>query len=233
MKQFPIGPFLFVACFALTVPFVAAETRDLHFSGFTGVSVGWGIGVDITQGSDFQVQVTGDSQDLDELKVEKEGDVLTFSHKSRWGGWNRHGKLSVSIVMPALTSLDLSGGSQGRISMDVASKSFSAELSGGAGLKGQLRCRDIKLGLSGGAELHLSGQGGNLTIDGSGGSTCDTREFAVSNVDSELSGGSNATINMNGELNANQSGGSEIIYYGNATLGHTDSSGGSRIRKGS
>ncbi|RPJ85693.1 MAG: DUF2807 domain-containing protein [Acidobacteria bacterium] len=233
MKHFSIKPFLLFACLALAVPFLSAETRDLNFSGFTGVSVGWGMEVGITQGSDFRIQVTGDSRDLDELRVEKEGDVLTFSHKSRWGGWNRHGKLSVDIVMPALTSLDLSGGAEGTITMDVASKSFSADLSGGAELKGELRCRDVKLSLSGGAELHLSGQGGNLTIDGSGGSTCDTREFAVENVNSELSGGSTATINMNGELNADQSGGSEIIYYGNATLGRTDSSGGSRIRKGS
>ena len=232
MKHIPMRPFLFVACLALAVPFVAAETRDLNFSGFTGVSVGWGMNLDITQGPDFRVQVTGNSEDLDQLKVEKDGDVLVFSQKSRWGGWNRRGKLSVNIVMPALTSLDLSGGSKGRISMDVASKSFSAELSGGAELNGQLRCRDVKLGLSGGAELHLAGQGGNLTIDGSGGSTCDTKEFAVQNVNSELSGGASATVNMNGELNADQSGGSEIIYYGNATLGRTDSSGGSRIRKG-
>jgi len=233
MKHFPIKPFLLVACLTLAVPFLSAETRDLNFSGFTGVSVGWGLNLDITQGPDFRVQVTGDSEDLDELRVEKDGDVLTFSHKSRWGNWNRRSKLSVDIVMPALTSLNLSGGSKGRISMDVASKSFSAELSGGSELNGELRCRDVKLSLSGGAQLHLAGQGGNLTIDGSGGSTCDTKEFAVQNVDSELSGGSNATINMNGELNADQSGGSEIIYYGNATLGRTDSSGGSRIKKGS
>jgi hypothetical protein len=233
MKHIPMKPFLFAASLALAVPFLSAETRDLNFSGFTGVSVGWGMNLDITQGSDFRVRVTGDSADLDQLRVEKDGNVLTFSHKSRWGTWRRRGKLSVEIVMPALTSLDLSGGSRGRISMDVASKSFSAELSGGSELNGELRCRDVKLSLSGGAELHLAGQGGNLTIDGSGGSTCDTREFAVQNVDSELSGGSNATVNMNGELNADQSGGSEIIYYGNATLGRTDSSGGSRIRKGS
>jgi len=233
MKYFLTKPFLLFACLALTGPFLSAETRDLNFSGFTGVSVGWGMDLEITQGSDFRVQVTGDSRDLDELRVEKEGDVLTFSHKSRWGGWNRHGKVGARITMPALTSLDLSGGSEGRITMDVASKSFSADLSGGSELTGQLRCRDIKLVLSGGSELHLSGQGGNLTIDGSGGITCDTKEFAVENVNSELSGGSTATINMNGELNADQSGGSEIIYYGNATLGRTDSSGGSRIRKGS
>ncbi|MFB3902574.1 MAG: head GIN domain-containing protein [Acidobacteriota bacterium] len=232
MKHFPIAPLVFFAGLTLAVPFLSAETRDLNFSGFTGVSVGWGMEVDITQGPDFRVQVTGDSRDLEELRVEKEGDVLTFSHKSRWGGWNRHGKVSANIVMPALTSLDLSGGSEGRITMDVASKSFSADLSGGSELNGQLRCGDIKLVLSGGSELHLSGQGGNLSIDGSGGSTCDAREFEARNVDSELSGGSTATINMNGELNASQSGGSEIIYYGNATLGQTDSSGGSRIRKG-
>ncbi|RPI28416.1 MAG: DUF2807 domain-containing protein [Acidobacteria bacterium] len=231
MKQLSMKPFLLLLCFALTAPVAFAETRDLHFTGFTGVSVGWGIEVDITQGPDHRVQVIGDSRDLDELKVEKEGDVLVFSHESR-RGWRRHDKLRVNIVMPTLKSLDLSGGVEGQLSMDAGSETFSGELSGGSELNGQLRCGDLKLSLSGGAELHLAGQGGNVYIDGSGGAECDLKEFKVADVTSELSGGSTATVNMNGVLNANQSGGSQIIYFGSATVGRSSSSGGSGIRKG-
>jgi hypothetical protein len=117
--------------------------------------------------------------------------------------------------------------------MDSASEPFTAELSGDAELNGQLRCGDIRISLSGGGELHLVGEGQDVDINGSGGSQCDLREFQAANVRSQLSGGSRAIVNMNGVLEADQSGGSEIIYYGNATLGQVQSSGGSKARKGS
>jgi hypothetical protein len=37
---------------------------------------------------------------------------------------------------------------------------------------------------------------------------------------------------MNGRLNADQSGGSSVVYYGNATMGTTDLSGGASVSKG-
>jgi len=59
----------------------------------------------------------------------------------------------------------------------------------------------------------------------------DLTDFPVHNADVELSGGSVATINSDGELDANLGGGSILFYIGEPTLGDIDSSGGSVIRK--
>ena len=208
-----------------------ADTRTLSYSDFTGVSVGWGMRLDITQSSSYSVQVTGDLDDLDDLKVAKRGKTLTFE-MDRHFGWTRRGRISVEISMPTLTELDLSGGSVAHITMDIGGKSFAAHLSGGSSLEGDLRCADVSFDLSGGSEVGVTGAAHNLELDGSGGSEFKLREFSVANVTVDMSGGSEAVVNMEGSLRASQSGGSELTYYGHATVEENESSGGSKIRKG-
>jgi hypothetical protein len=88
------------------------------------------------------------------------------------------------------------------------------------------------LELSGGSWVEISGNGKNLSVDGSGGSNFKLKNFSVENVNAELSGGSQVVITMNGELNTDQSGGSHLTYYGKASIGNTDFSGGSGVSKG-
>jgi hypothetical protein len=99
-------------------------------------------------------------------------------------------------------------------------------------LGGELTCGNASFDVSGGGKVRLSGEGANLNIEGSGGAMFRLKEFSVKNVNADLSGGTHATININGTLNTDQSGGSRIVYYGNMNLGNTDFSGGSGINKG-
>lgn len=219
-------PVLFLA-FSLVS---AQETRKFDYKDFNKVEVGYGMQVQITQSNNYSVEVKASDRDFEHLKVEKHGRTLNFTIK----GWftQRQDEITINITMPKLTAIKLSGGSKGIITMDNASDKFEAGLSGGAKLKGTLNCANASFDLSGGSWVSLSGKGNNLSVDGSGGSSFKLKDFKVTNVNSELSGGSEAEVYMNGKLNADQSGGSRIIYYGNATLGRTDMSGGSSVTKG-
>ena len=55
--------------------------------------------------------------------------------------------------------------------------------------------------------------------------------FTVNDVDIEVSGGSNAVVNMDGTLNAEVSGASSLYYIGNPVMGDIDISGASSVRK--
>ena len=223
---------LFVFAFILVPVQAAPVTRNLEFSGFTSVSAGHGMNVVINQGSSFRVTVTAEPETFERLKVAKRGTTLEFTMES--SGWfrGRTGRIDVDITMPSLKRLDLSGGADGDLTMDVPSENVELEVSGGAEIHGQLRCSGIEIGASGGGEVTLTGGGENLRLDGSGGSELKLREFEVRDVAASLSGGTSATVNMNGTLDADLSGGSEIVYYGTANLGNTDFSGGSKVRKG-
>ncbi len=232
LRNGPKGIFVVVLfCLAAgTLSF--GENRALNYSDFTAVSVGYGMHLDFTQAGQYRVEVEGETSDLERLDVEKRGDTLVFTMK-RGGGWFnwRNRGITVNIEMPTLKGLNLSGGSEGRISMDAASEDFSADVSGGSSLEGQLRCAHMNLGASGGSDVELNGEGKDLKLDGSGGSEFRLADFAVRNVDCELSGGSSAHVSMDGVLNTDQSGGSQLYYEGNATLGKTHFSGGSSATK--
>jgi hypothetical protein len=146
--------------------------------------------------------------------------------------YNLRGEVNIKIKMPSLTTIGLSDGAEGNIVMDVSSESFDAALSGGSELNGELKCGNINMSLSGGSEITLKGKGEDAEIAGSGSSSFNLKEFTVRDVDSQLSGGSNVKITMNGTLNTMQSGGSNLIYYGHVDLENTMFSGGSGVEKG-
>lgn len=226
---------LFVLTAAALVVFIsdhisAQEKKTFDFNDFSKVNVGWGMYVTIIQGSDYNIEVEADSRDLDALKVEKKNTSVRFSFDK--SNYKKHDDINIKIKMPALTGLKLSGGSQGSINMNIASKDFEADLSGGAELQGELQCGDVSFECSGGSTVTLKGKAGNLSTDGSGGSEYNLKNFSVNDINANLSGGSSLTVTTNGTINSDQSGGSEIVYYGNAKIGNTDFSGGSGITKG-
>lgn len=229
-------PSIFLMFLFLTASntFAGEKTKTYDIKNFKSVSVGSGMHVTIMQSDSYSISITADDKDFEDLMVEKDGSNLEIYYdRSGWGwfGHHRRGNVEIKITMPELTSIDLSGGAEGDITMNVAGKSFNVETSGGAELRGKLTCGNINVSTSGGSKVELSGNGQNLNADGSGGSKIRLRNFAVKNVNADLSGGSTVWVNMDGTLNSDQSGGSRLYYYGNVSLGNTSFSGGSGISK--
>jgi hypothetical protein len=224
--------FLFTFFFFLTTSTFFAQkiTKKYDFKDFSEVGISYGMHVSVTQSDSYDIEVTAEKEDLDNLGVQKRGDALNFYLAKK--NYNMRGEVNIEIKMPSLTAIDLSGGSEGNIVMDVSSESFSAALSGGSELNGELKCGNINLALSGGSEITLKGKGEDAEIAGSGSSSFNLKEFSVRNVDSQLSGGSDVKITMNGTLNTSQSGGSDFVYYGKAEMESTMFSGGSEVEKG-
>ena len=114
--------------------------------------------------------------------------------------------------MPAINRIELSSGAQGKVEDFISSNPLLVELSGGSQLTGQGSAGELTVGASGGTQLHFA-------------------NYLVQDANIELSGGSQATINLDGTLDADLSGGSQLYYYGNPTLGHIETSSGSQIYK--
>jgi hypothetical protein len=89
----------------------------------------------------------------------------------------------------------------------------------------------LDLELSGGSHADVEGSASDLTVDASGGSTLDLDNFPVHDADIVFSGGSSGTISLDGNLDADLSGGSRLWYIGNPTLGDIETSGGSSIQR--
>lgn len=185
-----------------------ATTQQINVTDFTAVSASHGFNVIITQGSSYSVKVTTDDNIQQYVDVHKSGSTIYVGLKSGFGISTT--QLKVEVTLPNLTNLQLSGGSQ--------ATADNLNLSGNLGID-----------FSGGSRATLTGQAVDLTVSGSGGSNIDLRDLQVQNARVDLSGGSQAKVNASGRLDVNLSGGSQLQYRGNPTMGSQDISGGSGI----
>jgi hypothetical protein len=186
---------------------LVSEQKDL--SGFSVVDVEDGFEVDITQSSSYSISVTADDNVIDDVQVTKSGDTLNVGLRS-----DIYSTLSLrlEITMPDLYEVRFSGGTIGNAGEFTST-------------------HDFVLDLSGGSRIELEGSAGFLKIDASGGSQLDLSGFSVDEASVNLSGGSIATINLDGSLDADLNGGSQLHYIGDVTLRDIETSGGSIVTK--
>ncbi len=206
-------------------------TENQYFSDFTSVEVGSGFEAEISESSSYSIAITADDNLFDYIEVSKTGNTLTI--RLKWWYSYQNPTLRAKITLPNLHTLELSGGTHGTIEAFSASHEFAVELSGGSWLTGDFTTsEDAEFTLSGGSQVkNLEGGANDLTVSASSGSHLDLSDFHVRNADVDLSGGSQVTINLDGQLDADVSGGSSLLYIGDPTLGDINTSGGSTIRK--
>jgi hypothetical protein len=116
--------------------------------------------------------------------------------------------------------------------MDMGTDSIDLEVSGASNVSGNIVAGgNAEFDISGASTVDLSGSAEDLKADVSGASHLELDDFPVHNANVKLSGASNGTVNMNGTLDANLSGASNLYYIGEPTMGDIDTSGASNISK--
>lgn len=204
-------------------------TKNFDYVDFTTLEVHHGFHVDVTKSADFSIEITIDDNLLDYLDVGKSGD--TFKIRLLQPPEFRSVTLEAKITMPDVSKLDLSGGSHTEITGFDLSHDLSIELSEGSHLDGEISATDVDMDVSGGSHLELSGSADNLAVVGSGGSHLILGSFPVNDASVKIIGGSEATINVNGTLDVEVSGGSRVVYDGEPAIGDVNLSGGSTFKK--
>jgi hypothetical protein len=182
-------------------------TRDFNFKDFSAIEAGYGFTIDVSQGSEYSIEVVIDDNIEDKLIVRREDSSLIIGLEP--GSYSNLNKL-IRITMPTLNRLELSGGTQGEV------YGFSST-------------NDFNLVLSGGSGVTMIGSSGDLLIDASGGSSMFLSDFTAMNLRVDLSGGSHGSVYASGRLDADLSGGSHLDYYGDPELGDIETSSGSSI----
>lgn len=208
--------FLFTSCEKVigTGP-VETETRNL--SNFTGVSSGFSGKVNIQIGNSFQVDVSAQRAVMNVLRTNVSGGVLYIDFKN-----NVHVRTTeevlVSITMPLLDYVRLSGSGDINVTGEVSSGSFNAQVSGSGNINLQ------KLETSGTLDARLSGSGDiniyngtaaheKLQLSGSGG--INFAGLTAATAEAHISGSGNIRVKVEQSLDARISGSGSIYYAGN------------------
>lgn len=198
------------------VPSGNLVTEEESFSGFTIVKAGSAFEIMISQSNSYRVSVTSDDNVIDFVRVSMVGETLDLDiapgTSITSGPLSNPLTLRVEITMPELRELDLSGAADGVVTGFTSSEVFVLELSGAS-------------------RVVIEGAANDLIFRGSGASDADLSNFRVQNANVDISGASEATINVDGRLDADVSGVSTLLYIGEPTLGNIDVSSLATIRK--
>lgn len=223
-------------------------TRNYDFTDFNVIQIGHAFRLEVTRADTYSIQIDASESIIDDIKVTKTGNKLEIGPDMLVFQFARSPR--AKITMPELRGLDMSGAVRGDVSgfrsshdfelslsgaskldMDMETGAYVCEESGASEVTGYLKATSADIELSGASQIEVSGSGGNIRLDASGASQADLDHFTVNDADIELSGASNADLYVNGRLDADLSGLSELKYEGDATLGTISKSGGSEIER--
>ena len=205
------------------------ETEEYPFADFTEVEIGSAFDFEIDQASSYSVSITADDNIIDHVQVSQVGQTLKigFGLLRPIGGVT----LRASVTMPQLSGLTASGATRGTVSGFSSTEDLNVAVSGASRVTGDITAGNVQFGISGASTIQLEGSADNMDATASGASHLNLDDFVVNNADVNLSGASSGTVNLDGRLDANLSGASNLWYIGEPTMGDIDTSGASAVRR--
>ncbi|MBK8302740.1 MAG: DUF2807 domain-containing protein [Chloracidobacterium sp.] len=183
---------------------MSAEDRSI--SGFHGIDVGGVYQVEITAQKEYSVRIEADDNLLPLIQTEVNDGILKIESERRI---SPKSKIRIIIGAPNIDKLEVSG---------VANVTLN-----------DLKNSDLTIDSSGASKIKLTGETAKLTVDVSGATKIDAETLTAGNANIEASGACNVTVNVSGELRADASGASRIIYGGSPTNIIKDTSGASKV----
>jgi hypothetical protein len=206
---------------ALQLPLAAApleaadqEVRDL--AGFNAIEVGGDIDVIIKQGETFRVEVNASNGRAEDVLTEVESNTLEIRRRRNAGGgflgW--FVGYSVSVTLPELVSLSVSGNSDVASEGALSGDRLNVTASGGADVVLEVTVGELDVQASGGSDTTLSGTADILHVSASGGSDLNARALQARDARLETSDGSDTDVTVLEKLVVDASGGSDVVYHG-------------------
>jgi hypothetical protein len=204
------------------------QTRPL--TGFDAIEVGGGIDLFVRKGDRFVVEVEASQDDAAKIVTEVVGSTLRIGREKNSRGFFDWGDLgAVHVTLPALVSLDASGGSDARADGTFSSDTMRVGASGGSDVTIAVAAGELNIDASGGSDLRISGSARSARVESSGGSDLNASALTVDEADVESSGGSDLSIAVRQKIVGDASGGSDITYTGQPATVNVDTSGGAEL----
>ncbi len=203
-------------------------SRTFNLKDFDRLSLGSAFEINVTKGN-YAVKVEGRKQDLEDLEADVSGNKLRIRYKDSHG-WGRNRKrVTVTISMPTLKGLDLSGATTSRISGFNDLGTLDLDISGASKSDIQIKAQKIIMDASGASTINLTGSAARIEGDVSGATSLRAYDFPVKDAFLDVSGASNIKLSVSGKLEVEASGASSVRYRGTASV-RSSTSGASSVK---
>lgn len=196
---------------------VHAAERSYNVAGFDEIEVAGPYNVAVATGRAATVRATGETRDLDEMRVTVAGGKLQIRPRDRnWKMWRNTKPVSVRVTVPTLRAAALAG--SGDISVDrVRGERFSGSVGGSGDLSvGTIDVRTLELSIAGSGNIATSGRcdAANVSIVGSG--DIAAADLRCETADVSVAGSGDATIHASRSADISIMGSGDVAVAGGA-----------------
>jgi hypothetical protein len=185
---------------------VTSETREV--GAFSRIEATAGIRIVVHIGPSEAVEVSAQENLLPVIATDLRGDTLRIEASEDFTTLE---PVTVTVVVPALDGITLSGGAQAVID-GVAAES-------------------LELRIRGGAQVTAAGSVDSVGLDAGGGAMASLEDLSARVATVSMDGGATATLTASGEVTGTAAGGSRLTVLGDAVVS-VEESGGSEVARG-
>ncbi|MCH2223135.1 MAG: DUF2807 domain-containing protein [Crocinitomicaceae bacterium] len=197
---------------------------------FEKIRVSGAMKVDISFSSNEEVVIEAPENLHKHINVSVSSGELTLGMKSSTSIYG-DSKIKVHIKAPSINSAVVSGASSVKLNENYKGDSFDLNLSGASSFRGKISVSSSSIEMSGAASAEIKGKAAKVKANLSGASNLISHNFTVGALDIDLSGASNAELEVKSSLSVDASGASSFEYKGNPTILKLEESGASSISK--
>jgi hypothetical protein len=201
-----------------------AVQRSFAVSGFERIEVAGPYDVEVRTGGAPGVQAHGSEDAIERMVVEVRGDSLKVHprREKRWGmsfgsGWNRHGKVRVTVTVPRLRGAEIAG--SGDMSIDrVQGDRFEGGIAGSGSLEiGAMEVGDLKLEIAGSGEVRAGrGRARHAKYEIAGSGDVDARAIATETTAVSIAGSGNVRAHATQTADVDIAGSGDVELSGGA-----------------
>ncbi len=207
-------------------------TKNRNISGYDQVKIKGGLDVSLVEGIEGEIIINGESNLIEYILTEVEGDILKIYVKK---GFNlnpsRGAKLIITVPFRDLTQVTLSGSGDVFSSDIIKSTSFKTAVSGSGSINLAIESIDTWAQISGSGDLILKGNTDNFNGSVSGSGDMEAFDLNSKNAKISIAGSGNAGLTVSSSLKSRISGSGNITYKGNPEINEKKISGSGTIRK--
>lgn len=173
-------------------------TKKLDLSGYDKIDISGVYELDVEVGPEFSITLSGEEDEMELVEATVKNGVLRLGRAERKKRGFRlnhdHESIEATITLPALTSLEVSGVVDGKIT-GIDAERFDVDISGVG-------------------DMTLEGECGYLDASVSGVGDLDAEELECRSVDVDVSGVGSASVYASEEVDADISGMGDIDIFG-------------------
>jgi hypothetical protein len=191
-------------------PTGSGTTRNYAVDAFSRIDLRGSDDVDVRAGTAFSVRAEGPSDDLDALRIVKDGDTLKIGRKRKTFGWGRGDAVKVYVTLPRLAGAAIAG--SGTMTVDrVEGGSFEAEIAGSGDLNIAALASDrADVSIAGSGTVRAGGTVGRLEVDVAGSGSFDAAGLRVERAEVSVAGSGDVRAAVSGEAKVDLLGSGDV-----------------------